>query len=374
MASPRNQTSKTLSTKLRFGWTTGTCATAAVAAAYEAMVTGVFPDEVALKTPSGRVARLAISSTAISGKAFMAGVIKDAGDDPDVTHGAEIRATVAPIAKATTTAKGVVFCRGEGVGEVTRPGLPLPVGAPAINPVPQQMMRATVAMLARELGGTRDVQITISVPGGEALAEKTWNPRLGISGGISILGTTGVVRPFSCAAWIASIQQGIDVALAAGERHIMGATGATSEAAAQAHLGLPLVACIDMGDFVGGMLKYLRRHPPDRVTIAGGMGKMTKLAQGASDLHSGRSQIDFVGLAKLAAKHGLDPQAVTAAQSAMEVMALATQKQRRGLANEVALAARETATKLLGKSTNPIQLQTMIVARDGAILAATGFA
>jgi cobalt-precorrin-5B (C1)-methyltransferase len=195
---------------------------------------------------------------------------------------------------------GVVFRAGEGVGVVTMPGLPIQPGEPAINPVPRAMMDEVVAGLASEFVRAPDVEITVSVPGGEEIARSTWNPRLGIEGGLSILGTTGIVRPFSCAAWIASIHRGIDVARASGLGHVAGCTGATSEAAVRALHGLPEQAMIDMGDFAGGMLKYLRRHPVPRVTLGGGIGKIAKFAQGALDLHSARSQLDMPRLAKLA--------------------------------------------------------------------------
>ncbi len=222
------------------------------------------------------------------------GITKDAGDDPDVTHGALI------VVKVSPSEGGIVFVAGDGVGTVTKAGLPIGVGEPAINPVPRQMMQSVVDEVAAQFGRISNVRIEISVPGGQELALKTWNPRLGIEGGISILGTTGVVRPFSCAAWIASIHRGIDVARADGLTHVAGCTGATSEKVVQALYDLPDHAMLDMGDFAGGMLKYLEKHPVPRVTIGGGIGKMTKLAQGAMDLHSGRSQVDFAALAKLA--------------------------------------------------------------------------
>ena len=182
------------------------------------------------------------------------------------------------------------------------------------------MMREVI----EELGGG-DVEIEISIPGGEALARKTWNPRLGIVGGLSILGTTGIVHPFSCAAWIASIHRGVDVARAMGLTHVAGCTGSTSEDAVRAHYGLPLEAMIDMGDFAGGLLKYLREHPVARLTIGGGFGKMVKLAQGAMDLHSGRSQVDFEWLAR-ACPGDAEPRSVPAntAQQVLELAAVPT--------------------------------------------------
>ena len=168
---------------------------------------------------------------------------------------------------------GVTFRAGEGVGTVTKPGLPLAVGEPAINPMPRQFMREHVAAVAARHGGSGDVVVEISVEHGEELARKTWNPRLGILGGLSILGTTGVVVPYSCSAWIDSIRRGIDVARAAGHQHVAGCTGSTSERVAAELHGLPEDALLDMGDFAGAVLKYLRRHPVPRLTVAGGIGE-----------------------------------------------------------------------------------------------------
>ena len=162
------------------------------------------------------------------------------------------------------------------------------------------MMKAEIAAVARALGGTGDVEIEIAIPHGEEMAAKTLNARLGIVGGLSILGTTGVVIPYSCAAWIASIHNGIDVARATGLTHVAGATGRTSEAAVKALYDLPETALLDMGDFVGGTLKYLRTHPVQRVTIAGGIAKITKLAQGMLDLHSARGRVELGALAEVA--------------------------------------------------------------------------
>lgn len=277
---------------LRRGWTTGACATAAVKAALTRLWAGEFPETVSIVLPRGEAPVFALAHRAAGEDWAEAGIVKDAGDDPDVTHGCMVVARVAP------SRGGVVFRAGPGVGTITRAGLPLPPGEPAINPVPRQMMADEVSVLAAELGQAGDVEITVSIPGGAEIAAKTWNPRLGIEGGLSVLGTTGVVRPFSCAAWIASIHRGIDVARAAGAVHVAGATGAQSERAVQALHGLPDHAMLDMGDFVGGLVKYLVRHPVPRLTVAGGLGKLTKLGQGARDLHSARSQVDFARLAR----------------------------------------------------------------------------
>lgn len=363
-----------LQTTLRFGWTTGTCATAAVNAAYTAMVTGEFPDRVTIITPSGKNADLAVtetaqgmeSATSPDGAWFQAGIIKDAGDDPDVTHGALISATL----RRGAAGSGITFRRGEGVGIITKPGLPVAVGEPAINPVPRQMMQDAIAELAARLDGPRDIDVEIAVPGGKALAVKTWNPRLGIEGGISILGTTGVVRPFSCSAWIASIHRGIDVARANGLQHVMASTGATSEAWGQSCYRLPDIALIDMGDFVGGMVKYMRRNPVPNLSIMGGVGKLVKLGQGAIDLHSARSQVDFAVLSRMAAAHGFDTDAVAAANSVLEVVQMASPVQAGALAHAVAHAARDTVITHLRDA--PVAVEVVVISREGQMLGRSG--
>jgi len=300
------------SNSLRRGWTTGACAMAAAKAAYTAFLTGIFPDPVGIALPKGEKPFFPLALEGKGKDYAQAGIVKDAGDDPDVTHGAMIVATVREGGAGT----GVTFHAGEGVGRVTLPGLPLCVGEPAINPKPREMIAQTMSEVAAELGHSGDVSVEISVPGGVELAEKTWNGRLGIVGGLSILGTTGIVRPFSCSAWIHSIHRGIDVARANGFDHIAGATGKTSEAAVQAAFGLSEYALIDMGDFAGGMLKYLRSHPVPRLTIAGGFAKLSKLGQGFLDLHSGRSQVDFDWLAEGAGIVGADSALVAAVRNA----------------------------------------------------------
>ncbi|MFE7585978.1 cobalt-precorrin-5B (C(1))-methyltransferase [Streptomyces gardneri] len=287
-------------TGLRPGWTTGACATAATTAAYTALLTGDFPDPVTITLPKGQTPAFALTAESLEGATAMAAVVKDAGDDPDVTHGAVIRSTV----RLLPPGSGVVFRAGEGVGTVTLPGLPLDVGEPAINPVPRKLMREHVAAVAAAHGAPGDVEITVSVDGGAEIARSTWNPRIGILGGLSILGTTGVVVPYSCSAWIDSIRRGVDVARAGGLTHVAGCTGSTSERTVGEIYDLPEIALLDMGDFAGAVLKYIRRHPVDRLTICGGFAKLSKLAAGHLDLHSARSQVDKGFLADLARTGG----------------------------------------------------------------------
>ncbi|MEU1799979.1 cobalt-precorrin-5B (C(1))-methyltransferase [Streptomyces sp. NPDC019937] len=351
-------------TGLRHGWTTGACATAAATAAYTALLTGDFPDPVTIALPKGQRPAFALAAEERGADRAMAAVVKDAGDDPDVTHGALIRATV----RALPPGGGVVFRAGPGVGTVTRPGLPLAVGEPAVNPVPRQMMTEHIASVAARHGGGGDVEIEISVDHGEEIARSTWNPRLGILGGLSILGTTGIVVPYSCSAWIDSIRRGVDVARAAGRRHVAGCTGSTSEKVAVATHGLPEDALLDMGDFAGAVLKYLRRHPVERLTIAGGFAKLSKLAAGHLDLHSSRSQVDKGFLAELARRGGADEDlaaAVAAANTGLETVQLCA---ARGvpLGDLVAAAAREVALGVLRGA--PVAVDVICVDRAGTVV------
>lgn len=351
--------------ELRRGWTTGACATAAVRAAFEALLTGEFPDPVTIALPRGEQPRFELARKELGDGTATAGVIKDAGDDPDVTHRALVLATV----RHGEAGGGVTFRAGEGVGTVTLAGLPVPPGEPAINPAPRAMMREVIAEVAAAHGAPADVEITIAIPGGAELAAKTWNPRLGIAGGLSVLGTTGIVVPYSCSAWIQSIHSGIDVARANGLTHVAGATGNTSEAAVAARYGLPLEALLDMGDFAGGMLKYLRRHPVPRVTIAGGFAKLVKLAQGHMDLHSSRSQVDFGRLAQWLMDLGATEemaQAARQANTAAEVLALAGPLP---VADLVARRAREAALAMLAGG---IDLDVLVVDRAGRIVGEAG--
>lgn len=352
-------------TPLRRGWTTGACAAAATKSALTALFTGRFEDPVTITLPGGQTPSFVLAHEALGDGWAKAGIVKDAGDDPDVTHGATITARVAQGVKGS----GIVFQAGEGVGTVTKPGLPLEVGEPAINPVPRQMMQDIVEQFCAARNLAPDFTLTISVRDGAEIAEKTWNPRLGILGGISILGTTGIVVPYSCSAWIHSIQRGVDVARAAGLTHLVGSTGDSSEKAAMAHLGLPLEAYIDMGDFVGGLLKYVRQHPVEKITIAGGFAKLTKLAQGAMDLHSARSQVDMNFLGGMLQDMGDDQAFVEkckTANTAIEVLQLA-QTAGFPLAATIAQKAQGKAMEILAKS--DVKVSVLVVDRTGRIVA-----
>jgi cobalt-precorrin-5B (C1)-methyltransferase len=289
---------------LRSGWTTGTCASAAAKAAATWLVAGVAPPAVEVGLPGGR--RVSFPVADVDGaQPFRCAVVKDAGDDPDCTNGAHVTAHVAWAGDRRRTE----LRSGEGVGTITKPGLGLPVGAPAINPVPQRMIRAAV----REVT-PKPLVVTISVPGGEEMATHTSNARLGIVGGISILGTTGIVKPFSTASYRASVVQQIDVAAAQGAPLIVLATGSRSDVAAQGRFPeLDAVCFVEVGDFTGIALRRAARAGIERVVFVGMAGKITKLAAGVMMTHFHRSRVDGELLAAVAREAGAEPEVVAAA-------------------------------------------------------------
>jgi cobalt-precorrin-5B (C1)-methyltransferase len=352
---------------LRSGLTTGTCATATSLAAATLLLGGPASDVVAITLPKGREVTLRLEyCRRLNEGGAEAGTIKDAGDDPDVTHGALVHAQVRLV-----QTPGVVFRAGEGVGTVTRPGLVLGVGEPAINPVPRRMMTEHLARLAAAHHYGGGFELTLGVRNGAELALKTMNPRLGILGGLSILGTSGIVRPFSCAAYIASIHQGIDVAHTNGYEHIAACTGNASEDTIRRLYGLPDIALIEMGDFVGAVLKHLRKVPVARLSLCGGFGKISKLAAGHMDLHSRHSSIDLPRLAQWAAALGADTQlqaAICSANTSQQALALALERQV-PLGDEVCRHALAFARR-----TVPAQVEVEVIAidRQGGVVGRAG--
>jgi cobalt-precorrin-5B (C1)-methyltransferase len=295
------RTAKVRQKALRTGWTTGTCASAAAKAAVTALVRQDAQQpvvEVAL--PSGRRVTFATERVDLDDGTARAVVVKDAGDDPDVTHGAHLTATA-----AWSTGTGLTLDGGDGVGVVTKPGLGLEVGRPAINAVPRQMITQAVAEVV-DLE-QRGVRVVISVPDGERMARKTTNRRLGIIGGISILGTTGIVRPFSTASWRASVVQAVHVMGAQGEQTVVLCTGARTEHGGRVLLpDLPEVCFVEVGDFTGAALRAAAENRLRRVVFVGMIGKLTKLASGLLMTHYTRSRVDVGLLSAITAPHDAD--------------------------------------------------------------------
>ena len=279
------RTMKVRQKALRTGWTTGACAAAAAKAATLLLGGQETKGYVEIGLPSGRRVTFALDATSAGEGRATAVVVKDAGDDPDVTHGAHITATVSWL-----PGPGLELDGGEGVGIVTKPGLGLEVGGPAINPMPRQMIAQSVGEALE--GSDRGVRVVISVPEGEVMARKTTNKRLGIIGGISILGTTGIVRPFSTASWRASVEQAVSVMAAQGETTLVLCTGGRTERGAMALLPkLPEVCFVEVGDFTGAALRKAVDHGLRQVVFVGMIGKLTKLAAGVLMTHYTRSQV-----------------------------------------------------------------------------------
>lgn len=285
---------------LRTGWTTGTCASAAAKAAALTLLEGPpAPEVVEVALPGGRRVRFDVdrADVLVSPPGAVAVVVKDAGDDPDVTDGARLTATV-----SLRDDPGLVLDGGEGVGTVTKPGLGLEVGAPAINDTPRRMIRQAVSEVV-DLAET-GMRVVVSVPGGEVMARKTTNRRLGILGGISILGTTGIVRPFSTASWRASVVQAVHVMAAQGERTVVLCTGGRTENGARLLLpDLPEVCFVEVGDFTGAALEAAVADGLEHVVFVGMIGKLTKLASGLLMTHYTRSRVDVGLLAAITRPH-----------------------------------------------------------------------
>lgn len=296
MADSKAETKK----QLRHGYTTGACATAATKAALLALLTGNKISEVTIFIPAGEHVKFEIVECNLYEDKAIAGVIKDGGDDPDATHGALILSTV-----QWREEEGFYLDGGIGVGRVTKPGLSVPVGEAAINPIPRKMIAETVRQLQEEYEIQRGFSVTISVPEGETIAKKTLNSRLGVVGGISILGTRGIVVPFSSSAYMASIVQYIKVARANQCDHVVITTGGRSEKyAMRTYPQLPEEAFIEMGDFVGFTLKQCKKQGVKRVSMVGMMGKYSKIAKGDMMVHAKGSQVDFEFLAGVARMSG----------------------------------------------------------------------
>lgn len=288
---------------LRTGFTTGACSAAAARAAAVGLVTGQVPGRIESLLPNGQRVLFEVLDGHCSTRHAHAVVVKDGGDDPDCTHGAHLTADVRIVAAPVNQ---ILLRNGAGVGTVTQPGLGLDVGGPAINPVPRRNIEQNLREVAAELLVEAALEVTISVPGGEQMAKKTHNDRLGILGGISILGTTGIVRPYSTAAFRASVVQAIQVAAARGQNTVVLTTGGRSEKFVMDALPhLPSTCFIQMGDFLGYALDAARDNALKTVVIGGMVGKLTKMAQGETITHANRNTVDTDLLADMAAALGV---------------------------------------------------------------------
>jgi cobalt-precorrin-5B (C1)-methyltransferase len=335
--------------KLRSGYTTGACAAAAAKAAATALFTGACPAQVEIPFPDHSRVCFAVSRYALRHQEAEAVVIKDAGDDPDVTNGAEIVAVVGLMCGCGGQA--VEIRAGAGVGRVTKPGLALAVGQDAINPVPRRMIHQAVTEVLAERGTDQGVIVFISVPGGEELAKKTLNQRLGIVGGLSILGTTGIVRPVSAEAWTATISASMSVARQAGLDEVVISTGRTSEAAVQKKLHLPEEACAMMGDYLEFSLQAAARQGFQKIHLAAMWAKVMKAAMQVPQTHVRNGALEVNEALAFLGKLGVEDDVLARLQgsnTAREIYGRLTELGRADIIAEVCRAAQAYGQKVSG--------------------------
>jgi cobalt-precorrin-5B (C1)-methyltransferase len=351
---------------LRSGYTTGTCAAGATKASLLTMLTGKLVKSINVSLPKGRSANLLIAWTRIDeDSSVTSSVIKNAGDDPDVTHGAEICSTVSFL-----SSKGLVIIEGgRGVGRVTKPGLGLQLGNAAINPVPMSMIMQVVREVASSQVESHGIKVVISVPRGEEIAQQTDNPRLGIVGGISILGTTGIVLPYSTASFAASIRQSMDVSVAMGTDTVVLTTGGRSEDFSKMLLGdsFPEHAYIQIGDFIGYSIKQCVNKNIRKVIVAGFIGKLTKIAMGIKQTHVRGSHVNMEFMAKIASRCSPPPvviEDIRKANTARHVSEIIDRYLVEGFYDAI---CREVFDRLNEHSNGRIELQVILFEFDGKI-------
>ena len=348
---------------LRSGYTTGACAAAAAQAATTALLEQEAVDQVQVDLPGANQTSFKVNRCVFDRAQASCSVIKDAGDDPDVTHGAEIWATVSWKDKP-----GIDIAGGKGVGTVTKPGLEIPVAMSAINPVPRDMIARSVRKVAGSRLDSKGIQVVISVPTGEKLAQRTLNSRVGIIDGISILGTSGIVIPYSVNAYTACISQALDVAVACGCREVVLTTGRRSEKFAQSELALAEECFVQAGDFIGYSLEECARKGLDKVTIWGMIGKISKLAAGHPYTNVSHSKVDIGFLAGVAASCDVPDETVKALHGAVTAnhfrRMLPTEYSKEFCNKLCLLAARKCSEKIGGK----LEVECIMTNYDGVIL------
>ena len=355
---------------MRTGYTTGSCAAAAAKAAVTTLLTGQPTGDVTIHLPVGQDAAFHIHRCEwVDDQRVLCSVIKDGGDDPDATHGAEICVTV----NRAPDQSGLKITGGPGVGTVTRPGTGIEVGEPAVTRVPRRMMAESVSAAAQSAGLDAEAGFVaqVAVTGGEEIALKTTNARLGVLGGISILGSTGVVQPFSTAAWRASVHLAVDVAATNGLDHVVLSTGTRSEEYSRRHLDLPDMAYIEAGIFSGPSMKRCVMRNIQRATHVGMVGKFSKMAMGYFVTHVAGNQVDTNFLAELAAECGATPEVQEEIRSASSARHFQEIAQANDLMQVIPIMCQmvcDESRKLLGDDAGSLIVDSMCFDFDGALL------
>ena len=351
--------------KLRTGFTTGTSATAAAKAAILSIMKQTKIENVEVKLPKGNVIKIPIHFCQFENEKAKCSVIKDGGDDPDVTHGAEIVVDLF----LTNKKNEIVIDGGEGVGVVTKPGLGLEINKPAINPIPKKMILENLSEVSKELLVKYGLRVVISVPRGRELGPKTDNPRIGILNGISILGTSGIVIPFSTASYAASIRQNLDVVIAMGNDTVVLTTGGRSEDFARKIIELPDHCFVQMGDFSGYTIQQCSKKNIKKAYVVGFIGKLAKMATGVKQTHVKGSKIDMKFLASLASKSGANKETtrkILEANTARHVSEIIKENNIDGFFDQI---CNETYQHMKKLSNGTISIEIILFDFDGKILA-----
>jgi len=352
------------SQKLRTGFTTGTCATAAARAALVSIITKSKVDKIKVSLPKEKEIEINIASCKFDDITSKCSVIKDGGDDPDVTHGAEIIVDL----QITQNTGQIEIDGGEGVGRVTKPGLGLEIGSAAINPTPKKMIIQNLIEVGQKLLKKNGIKVVISVPRGKEIATKTDNPRLGIMGGISILGTMGIVIPYSTASFAASIRQSLDVTIAMGDNTVVLTTGGRSEDFTKKIINLPDHCFVQMGDFSGYTIQQCAKKSIKKAYVAGFIGKLTKIAMGVKQTHVKGSKVDMDFLANMAQKCNATQdtiQQIKNANTARHVQEIITKNKVDGFFTAV---CKEAYEQMRTHSENKVELDIILFDFDGYAL------
>jgi cobalt-precorrin-5B (C1)-methyltransferase len=350
--------------KLRTGFTTGTAAAAAAKASLLSVINQKKIESVEVSLPKEKKITINLFSCQFDSKTARCSVIKDGGDDPDVTHGAEIVVEV----QLTDNPNQIEIDGGDGVGRVTKPGLGLEIGSAAINPTPKKMIIENLNQIGKEVLEKNGIKVIISVPKGKEIAPKTDNPRLGILDGISILGTTGIVIPYSTASFAAAIRQSIDVTLAMKDNTVVLTTGGRSEEFSKKVVSLPDHCFVQMGDFAGYAIEQCAKKGIRKAFVAGFIGKLTKIAMGVKQTHVKGSKVDMEFLAKIAVSCGASNETVDqikSANTARHVQEIIAKNKVEWFFSAV---CSNTCKQMRAHSGNKVEIEVILFDFDGSIL------
>ena len=352
-------------TKLRTGYTTGSSATAAAKSALLSILNQQKIENVSIQLPKGDSLKIPINSCEFDSNKAKCSVIKDGGDDPDVTHGAEIIVDLS----FTNHVNEIDIDGGEGVGIVTKPGLGLEINKPAINPVPKKMITENLRATGQEILKEKGIRVVISVPKGRELGLKTDNPRIGIKNGISILGTSGIVIPFSTASYAASIRQNLDVAVAMGNDTVVLTTGGRSEDFAKKIIDLPEHCFVQMGDFSGYTIQQCSKKNIKKAYVVGFIGKLAKMAAGVKQTHVKGSKVDMNFLAELAKKSNAKETVIESIKKANTARHVSEIIQENNIEGFFDLICAETYKQMRKHSEGKVLIDVMLFDFEGKILA-----